>query len=228
VFNNDYYHSILFKGWGPAYQETNGKFQWNRIDKGIDADHNEMVLDTDMCMVYKTSVDYAECLESDTHANCKDQLDTAVEIHGANANCCGWVFASRVFAETDLTEIEFCGVTLEEGESVNRRQCCEHEEDDSYGNCDSAMSPQGVAYDLVMKFAESEAFWLEKYQRAWWFATENGYESGDLWYLNGSTDNALEAFDCNAEFTTRADCIEYHSDCEWVSNKQGCGLKTEY
>jgi len=70
--------------------------------------------------------------------------------------------------------------------------------------------------------------WLEKYQRAWWFATENGYEDGDLWYLNGSTDNALEAFDCNAEFTLKNDCIEYHPDCEWVGAAEGCVLKTEY
>lgn len=40
-----------------------------------------------------------------------------------------------------------------------------------------------------MQFINSEAFWLEKYARAWWFATENGYEDGELWYLNGSTDN---------------------------------------
>ena len=181
-----------------------------------------MVLDTDMCMVYKTSVDYAECLENDTHSNCKGELDTAVEIHGYNGNCCGWVFASRVFLLTDLEEFEFCGVTLAEGETVNRRQCCSGEEDDSYGNCDSAQTPQGVVYDLILKYLEDESFWLEKYQKAWWFATENGYADGELWYLNGSTDNQLEAFDCNAEFTERTDCIDYHPDCEWVNQRTGC------
>ena len=53
------------------------------------------------------------------------------------------------------------------------------------------MEPQGVAYALALKFLESETFWLQKYQQAWWFATENGYADGDLWYLDGSTTNQL-------------------------------------
>jgi len=153
VFNNNYYLSLLFKGWGPSYQETNGKFQWDRIDLGVDAEHREMLLDTDMCMAYKTSIDYAECLETDTHSDCIDQLETAVDLHGANGNCCGWVLATTVFAFTELTEFEFCGVTLVEGETVNKRQCCDGEnEEDNYGDCDSASTPQGVAYGLILKF----------------------------------------------------------------------------
>ena len=42
-------------------------------------------------------------------------------------------------------------------------RCRDGENDeDNYGNCDSAMAPQGVAYDLILKFVESEEFWLEK------------------------------------------------------------------
>jgi hypothetical protein len=79
-------------------------------------------------------------MEDDKHVNCKGELDTAVEIHGANANCCGWVFASRVFLLTDLEEFNFCGLDIEDGTSVSRKQCCNGEEDDSYGDCDSPMT----------------------------------------------------------------------------------------
>ena len=121
MFNNNYYHSLLLKGWGPSLQEANSKYQWNRIDKGVDDDHKEMLLDTDMCMIYKTSVDYAECMENDNHATCKDELETAVDLYGSNGNCCGWVFASRVFLLTDLESFDFCGVEgMVEGDTVNR------------------------------------------------------------------------------------------------------------
>jgi catalase (peroxidase I) len=53
-FNNDYFRSILVKGW---YQElaVNGnanKNQFKRIDGGSDRAHKEMMLSTDMCLAF--------------------------------------------------------------------------------------------------------------------------------------------------------------------------------
>lgn len=80
---------------------------------------------------------------------------------------------------------------------------------------------------LALQFLEDEALWLQKYQQAWWYATTNGYDDGELWYLDGSTTNQLEVFDCYTEFTDKTECKQY-PDCEWASNKLGCALVTEY
>lgn len=63
IFNNDYYKSILLKGW---YQElaVNGntaKNQFKRIDQGIDATHKEMMLSTDMCLAYDANMNANGC-----------------------------------------------------------------------------------------------------------------------------------------------------------------------
>jgi hypothetical protein len=109
------------------------------------------MLDTDMCMVYKDSKDYSDCMEDmgssggtgGSHGTCMELLDTATELNeitqGRQENCCGWVFASKIFDATGITEMNFCGLDMEDnGEDIARRnQCCKFEEDDSYGDCDS-------------------------------------------------------------------------------------------
>jgi|TARA_B110000285_G_scaffold151316_1_gene168904 hypothetical protein len=52
IFNNDYYHGILMKGWGveKAVDGNSAKNQWIRIDGMYGDAHKEMMLDTDMCL----------------------------------------------------------------------------------------------------------------------------------------------------------------------------------
>jgi hypothetical protein len=55
IFNNDYYHSLLMKGWGPekAVNGNEHKNQWKITDLEKDWRQDEMMLNTDICMVYK-------------------------------------------------------------------------------------------------------------------------------------------------------------------------------
>ena len=54
VFDNDYYRSLITKGWGPqlAVGGEEGRNQWQRVDKGRDPDHVEMMLNSDLCLAY--------------------------------------------------------------------------------------------------------------------------------------------------------------------------------
>lgn len=54
-FNNDYYSSLLLKGWGPelAVDGNDGKNQWSIVDSTLDVNgHKEMMLNTDLCLLY--------------------------------------------------------------------------------------------------------------------------------------------------------------------------------
>jgi catalase (peroxidase I) len=62
-FNNNYYRSIITKGWIPelAVGGVEGKNQWARSDSGMDLEHKEMMLDTDMCLFYTTNRELSYC-----------------------------------------------------------------------------------------------------------------------------------------------------------------------
>ena len=71
-FNNDYYKSILHKGWGPELSVGGNPDinQWKRVDEGASASHKEFMLDTDMCLAYDNNIEYANCLRNrDRSAN---------------------------------------------------------------------------------------------------------------------------------------------------------------
>lgn len=57
IFNNNYYHSLLWRGWGPelAVGGNTGKNQWKIVDEGRNSDHKAVMLDTDLCLAYKRS-----------------------------------------------------------------------------------------------------------------------------------------------------------------------------
>lgn len=58
VFNNDYYKSLIFKGWGPetAVAGNKGKNQWQHIDtRRENAGHKQMMLNSDLCLFYNNN-----------------------------------------------------------------------------------------------------------------------------------------------------------------------------
>ena len=57
IFNNDYYKSAILKGWGPekALGGNKEKNQWKVVDKGRKKNHKEMMLTSDMCLVYQNN-----------------------------------------------------------------------------------------------------------------------------------------------------------------------------
>jgi hypothetical protein len=102
-FNNNYFVSMLTKGWGPekvTHLQTT-LHQWARTDIGAQEEifGKEMMLDSDLCL-YFTPLD----------------LNTTVPLHASTAaqlQCeCAWTPTSRV---PDLAGLgEFCGIKPEE------------------------------------------------------------------------------------------------------------------
>lgn len=66
IFNNDYYISLVVKGWGPEYavEGNDAKNQWIRWDKGINSNHKEIMLSTDMCLAYNNISAVDECRDT--------------------------------------------------------------------------------------------------------------------------------------------------------------------
>lgn len=66
IFNNNYYWSVIFKGWGPLLK-VNGNpniNQWKRIDLGRFLKNEELMLTTDLCLAYRNNKKYITCEHS--------------------------------------------------------------------------------------------------------------------------------------------------------------------
>lgn len=85
VFDIDYYKSILFKGWQPQLNVSgnSAKHQWERIDLGRTSDV-EMMLDTDLCLVYKNNK-LAETVNDSRYDLSGEPLSAL------NGDCCAWI-----------------------------------------------------------------------------------------------------------------------------------------
>jgi len=177
-FNNNYYASIVAKGWVPekAVGGNSDKNQWMRSDVGADEATlgKEMMLNTDMCLAFSgdecTGLTMATCTSYDLNAA------------SANSDCCTWAAPLLVeSAYTTYLDGEYCGRTNVPGSSdfgLQRRICC-------CDNCDQGpnvprdcgLPPElnGPAADAMIAFANSESEWIEAFIIAWGKATENGF-----------------------------------------------------
>jgi hypothetical protein len=96
-FNNNYYKSLLTKGWVPEVNVggVEGVNQWARADDGQDPAHKEMMLDTDMCLFYTTNRELSYCKKFS--GNCKlcnnlySNGRSSEEINASNGHCCAWI-----------------------------------------------------------------------------------------------------------------------------------------
>ena len=153
-FNNNYYVSLLAKGWIPelAVSGNAGKNQWERSDIGRDTsfDGHEMMLNTDLCLVY-----------SENGQNGGPVLAT-------EHDCCAWLTSDTIQDAVANNEGEYCGGSPGRGE---RGQCCGNQNND----CGNRDNPTGPAADAVLRFAADEPAWLESFAEAWLIATENGH-----------------------------------------------------
>lgn len=171
-FNNNYFTSIVLKGWAP---ETNisgnpGKNQWQRVDSGVDEATlgKEMMLNTDMCLFFTM----------DDDGNVPLDAKTALE----NECNCTWASAIQFNqAITTYNKDKFCGSTDIPGGSnfpAQRAKCCgegfdliSHAEID----CGLPIAPQGPAAKAVKTFANNEDRWLHVFEKAWTKVTGNGF-----------------------------------------------------
>lgn len=149
-FNNNYYVSLLAKGWIPelAVGGNSGKNQWERSDIGRDTtfDGHEMMLNTDLCLAYSENG----------------------PVIATEHDCCAWLTSDTIADAVANNGGEYCGGNPGRGE---RGQCCENQNND----CGNRNNPSGPAADAILRFAADEAAWLESFTRAWLIATENGH-----------------------------------------------------
>jgi len=176
-FNNDYYVSIMLKGWAPevAVAGNSGKNQWMRVDQGTDEAGlgKEMMLNTDLCLAF-TMDDGGEV-----------ELDAATAIEN-DCNCTWSSVVKYASAMSSYNNGLFCGSTEQPGASDFPRQraiCCGEQFDKTDSapiDCGLVIDHQGPAASAVKKFANDESKWVTKFLQAWKIATTNGFSLSKL------------------------------------------------
>lgn len=181
MFNNDYYTSILNKGWRPEQVAGNpARNQWYRADVGASDESlgKEMMLNTDLCLAYTMGGGH--------------DAPNNTELNAAHTTCCAWRFANDRHRVPDERPIdwpdenyigladdqEFCGLKWKDTSprfGWQWRQCCQNE--GPFDHCGSTRKQQGPAAAAVKAFALSEEDWLRTFMEAWKIATENGVTS---------------------------------------------------
>jgi len=104
IFNNQYYQSLTAKGWTPelAVGGNPDKNQWARVDMGLDPEHKELMLTTDVCMAFGNSPTYVKCMVDERgmkgKANfCGEKgLRISTELDPHFQQCCTWVNANTL------------------------------------------------------------------------------------------------------------------------------------
>jgi len=168
-FNNNYYVSLLAKGWEPVKLD-NGKIQWNRSDMK-QGDKNEMMLDSDMCLAYGNSKG--------------GNLKVNGDLEGDSA-CCGWLTSSTKSDSGNMETVIrnnddfFCGEKFQGGKDTGaeNKDCCQsYMPRNDCGKRPFGTNEGGWAFDTVMEFASHEVKWLREFKVAWKLATEKGHSN---------------------------------------------------
>jgi len=178
LFNNNYYVSLLVKGWLPL-EVSNGKRQWARSDEGMRAmgsgAHEEMMLNTDVCLAY---VEDGQPLNAAQHGNCCAWMDSFTVGGDSTGRHSGAVRNNNGL---------FCGVDCATDAELNagappfsrgcdggvdeRRKCCGAQ---AQNDCGDPSRPAGFAFEAIREFAASEVLWIAAFQDAWKQVTERG------------------------------------------------------
>jgi len=170
IFNNNYYISMVTKGWIPK-QTTMNKHQWDRADVGRALPNHEMMLNTDLCLAF---------IENNPVTGAIEPLNAAIH------DCCAWLDPpsnNPGFGLTDHPQITQANGGLHCGDQpVNigfesRFKCC-----DAVGrnagnqniDCGTPFKQFGFAVNDVLDFASNEDVWLLFFKGAWGKATTNG------------------------------------------------------
>jgi len=151
-FNNNYFVSLLSKSWSPE-TKSQAKAQWNRNDIGKESGgaRHEMMLNTDMCLVFK-DISAAEAVASSTCS-------------------CVWLRSESFLdiIQAQNLETSWCGGSIGPF-FAELGNCCPSGGSD----CDSLSYPDGPALAAVKLFAADEDKWINVFKQAWGTATTNG------------------------------------------------------
>jgi hypothetical protein len=175
-FNNNYYISMSLKGWAPETVAASAISQWRRVGtfSGI---HNEMMLNTDLCLAFSN--------QDGSDINAVARMD-------ANDDCCAWMMPSafhnstkaKLAIETNAEEDHWCGFQVHadgcaQGNNgcgstgIVRRWCCRMGSNQALGpNCNNIRNLGGRAADDILEFAAHEDVWLHEFLEAWRKATQ--------------------------------------------------------
>lgn len=143
IFDNDYYRSMLLKGWGPYHIVQEGKpdkHEWYRIDAGSDpyTSHFQMMLDSDLCLAYRTPG------------------AKAMQFLAKDSYCCAWIDPKLVFLDGEMGE--FCGLNYKNTMSskpVKKADCCGFQDYGDLEDCNDIRHPNGYAINDVIDFAQN-------------------------------------------------------------------------
>ena len=116
IFNNNYYKSMVTKGWVPEMDMGGiiNKNQWQRADAGSNPNVKEMMLDTDLCLLYNSNTVMATCRKRDIP--CKDYVGMGDPLTAENGQCCAWIDDNILYEKGVLTKgikEHMCGQQLE-------------------------------------------------------------------------------------------------------------------
>jgi len=178
-FNNNYFISILAKGWIPEQQVAgnSAKNQWKRGDMGGDAQRlgKEMMLNTDLCLAYVGDT----CRPGGRDPGCQPEA-----LNASSTDCCAWAAPVKSGRGRRRFDVEMCGTDEVPGSGDFDRQralcCCEGctqtPRDCGLPLLDTAPFPAyGPAAVEVMEFANDENPWIVVFVAAWQKATGNGF-----------------------------------------------------
>jgi len=155
-FTNDYYISMIVKGWMPEQLSTlPPKNQWRRSDGG--SDHREMMLDTDICLAY---------------------AEKGSPVKASRDNCCAWLdppLSNGDGIPDSLNGLDKVPPHCAKGAfgDTGRANCCDG--NSGVQDCGSPLRLDGFAADAVRVYAEDESAWLDDFRKAWSIATTNGH-----------------------------------------------------
>lgn len=186
IFNNDFYKSVLTKGWGPslAVGGNPGRNQWKRIDAAQNSTHVEMMLNSDLCLAYDNNLEHAACVAAGKkNKECRKLQNKGVFLNATNTECCAWTKPGALFNNGILRHGKnnsYCGTEIRSRRGQFRDECCSGEQSNSTGDCDSAGWPKGPAFGAILKYAANERIWLSDFSRAWWIATQKGSKTKRL------------------------------------------------
>ena len=83
-FNNDYFRRLILNSWGPerSVGGNENKNQWMLSDLNSDSKtHKEMMLTTDMCLVYNYQPTHQECYDKDDTLSTFDYREQCLQNH---------------------------------------------------------------------------------------------------------------------------------------------------
>jgi len=177
-FNNNYYQSLVGKGWMPqlAVNGNSLKNQWIRSDSQASST-TEFMLDTDICLMFNY-------LNATTN--------TYTEIHASSSNCCAWVTGGSLggcgstnFRSSD--PMQCWDETIDPSRSflcAARGTCCRSAR--GLGNCGSTSDPMEtpawnlvtasgtngastnfMSYDWVKLYAANSTRWYSDFLSVW-------------------------------------------------------------